>query len=90
MTAPLAALTDAELEERFLEAERNALAWCAFGALHADHRAVRWMEIAAMYQTELTRRANSPPPPPSRKPKRKRVRTRRFNELRVVRFARRT
>jgi hypothetical protein len=67
----LAKLTDAQLEELFLEAERNALQWSELAiGIHADHRAVRWMEIAASYQAEITRRARNPSPPPRRKKRR--------------------
>jgi hypothetical protein len=53
----LADYTDAELDEQFIEAERNALAWEELGVRASDHRASRWMAIAAELRAEIARRA---------------------------------
>jgi hypothetical protein len=55
---PLTQLSDAELEQRFVEAERIALEWSgqAIGR-HAEHQATRWMQLVADCRAEIARRA---------------------------------
>jgi hypothetical protein len=54
--------SDTDLENQFLEAERNALAWSELGIRTSDARATRWMEIAAELRAEIERRAANPLP----------------------------
>ena len=68
MARTLAELTDRELEDQFLEAERNALAWSELGAgSESGNRGVRWMEIAGELRDEMQRRARAATVPSSRK-----------------------
>jgi hypothetical protein len=79
----LAHYSDEELDELFVEAERNALAWSELAVRGSEHRAGRWMEIAAAYRAEIARRALSPKPSTS---KNRRARSRRLLAKAVARI----
>lgn len=56
----LADYNEDELEDRFIEAEQNALTWAKLGVRSAEHCATRWMNIAGELRAELARRQPAP------------------------------